>query len=251
MLEKNLIGFYQEKEYLPKDFDEFNSSTRLRQLFLSLSNNTLKPFCYFSKYEQMKLSIFTLEKVFEYKIKNMLPISYIKNNFNKSNKTFKICINSTKIINNYLNKEKKSIIISNHELLKIAKLISICFINNKLQLLIDKNLLFHDFVLKKIEKLHQNKIVQDLGDSICIKSENSFGVKIYTSWKDIKKDSPNIKNELESAIQAIKNGEFNQVYLAYPKNEQFTKQIPVYVDELKYKKYQIKAIPYSLRSIIR
>ena len=34
--------------------------------------------------------------------------------------------------------------------------------------------------------------------------------------KDIK-DDPNIKNELENAIQAIKNGEFNAKYLAYPK----------------------------------
>lgn len=51
MLETNLIGFYKEKEYLPKDFDEFDSVVKLRQLFLSLSNNTLKPFCNFSKYE--------------------------------------------------------------------------------------------------------------------------------------------------------------------------------------------------------
>jgi hypothetical protein len=41
------------------------------------------------------------------------------------------------------------------------------------------------------------------------------------------------------------------VYLIYPKDNDFTRQIPVYVDELKYKTYQIKAIPYSLRSIIR
>ena len=33
MLENNLIGFMQDKEYLPKDFDEFNSLNRLKQLF--------------------------------------------------------------------------------------------------------------------------------------------------------------------------------------------------------------------------
>ena len=251
MLETNLIGFYKEKEYLPKDFDEFDSVVKLRQLFLSLSNNTLKPFCNFSKYEQKKLSNSTLEKAFIYKIKNMLPISNVKKYEVKSNKIFKVCINSTKVIHNYLNKERKSIIVSNNGLLKVARLISTCFIDNKLQLLIDKDLLFHDFVYKKIKKLHSDKSVINLGNSISIQTENSIGVKIYTSWKDIKKDDPNIKNELENAIQAIKNGEFNQVYLAYPKNEQFTKQIPVYVDELKHKEYQIKAIPYSLRSIIR
>ena len=39
MLNNNLIGFDKDKEFLPKDFDEFNSVRRLRQLFLNLSNN--------------------------------------------------------------------------------------------------------------------------------------------------------------------------------------------------------------------
>lgn len=251
MLENNLIGFLENKEFLPKDFDEFNSTNRLRQLFLSLSNNILKSYCYFSKYEQKKLSNHSLENAFKYKIKNLLPISFIKTN-KTIGKNFKICISSTIIINNYLNPtNKKTIFISNKQLLPIAKLISICFINNKMQLLIDKHLLFHEFVLKKIKKLHSDKIVIDLGDSICIKSKDFVGLKIYTSWKDIEVKKPNIKDELESAIKSIKKGEYYQIYLAYPKNNEFTKQIPVYVDELKNEEYQIKAIPYSLRSIIK
>ena len=167
-------------------------------------------------------------------------------------KSFKLCIDSTKIINNYLNPNiKKSILISNKNLLPVAKLISYCYINNKMQLLIDKHLLFHEFVLKKIKKLHKDKVVKDLGDAISIKSKDFYGIKIYTSWKDIEVKKPNIKDELEDAIKSIKKGEFYQVYLAYPKNSEFTKQIPVFVDELKNKEYQIKAIPYSLRSTIK
>ncbi|BAK74139.1 MAG: hypothetical protein AB7S49_07435 [Arcobacter sp.] len=251
MLEKNLIGFSQKEEYLPKDFDEFNSVNRLRQLFLNLSNNILDSYCHFSKYEQRKLSNYQLESAFSYKIKNLLPTSFIKVQ-NKNNRHFKFCINSTKIINNYLNPNKKtSLFISNKQLLPIAKLISICFTNNNLQLLIDKHLLFHEFVLKKIKKLHIDKTVIDLGDSICIKSKDFVGLKIYTSWKDIEVKKPNIKDELKGAIKSIKKGEYFQIYLAYPKNNEFTKQIPVYVDELKNEEYQIKAIPYSLRSIIK
>ncbi|MFA9239983.1 MAG: hypothetical protein ACEQSQ_08885 [Candidatus Paceibacteria bacterium] len=100
MLNKNLIGFTCEKEFLPKDFDEFNSLIRLRQMFLNLSNNILQSYCNFSKYEQRKLSFFSLEKAFSYKIKAMHPISFIKTSKYKSNKSFKFCINSTKIINN-------------------------------------------------------------------------------------------------------------------------------------------------------
>ena len=252
MLENNLIGFSQNKEYLPKDFDEFNSKNRLRQLFLNLSNNILKSYCHFSKYEQRFFSNYALENAFNSKIKNMFPHNFIKVNNQKDVKNFKICVNSTKIINNYLNRKNSDLVlISNKKLLPLAKLISLCFVNNKMQLLIDKNLLFHEFVFKKIKKLHSDKTVIDLGDSICIKSKDFVGVKIYTSWKDIEVKKPNIQNELEDAIKSIKKGEFYQIYLAYPKNNQFTKQIPVYVKELKNKEYQIKAIPYSFRSIIK
>ncbi len=252
MLNNNFIGFDANKEFLPKDFDEFNSTIKLRQLFLNLSNNIFKCSCQFSKYEQIKLCKYSLESAFKFKIANLMPYSYVKISNKKITKNFELCIDSTKIINNYLNPNiKKSILISNKNLLPVAKLISYCYINNKMQLLIDKHLLFHEFVLKKIKKLHKDKIVEDLGDSISIKSKDFYGIKIYTSWKDIEVKKPNIKDELEDAIKSIKKGEYYQVYLAYPKNSEFTKQIPVFVDELKNKEYQIKAIPYSLRSTIK
>lgn len=252
MLSNNFIGFDETKEYLPKDFDEFNSIFRLRQLFLSLSNNIFKYTCTFTKYEQIQFAKYPLKGAFSYKIANLMPFSFIKTNKIINQRSFKICINSTKIINNYLNPNiKNPVFISNKNLLPVAKLISHCYINNKMQLLIDKHLLFHEFVLKKIKKLHNDKTVIDLGDSICIKSEDFIGLKIYTSWKEIEVKKPNIKDELEDAIKSIKKGEYFQIYLAYPKNSEFTKQIPVFVDELKNKEYQIKAIPYSLRSIIK
>ena len=121
MLENNLIGFSQDKEYLPKDFDEFNSLNRLRQLFLNLSNNILNSYCNFTKYEQRVLSNYDLEKAFIYKIKNMQPLSFVKINKPKS-KNFRFCLNSTKIINNYFNpNNKEPIFISNNKLLPLAK----------------------------------------------------------------------------------------------------------------------------------
>lgn len=197
------------------------------------------------------LSKYSLKQAFEYKIKKELNSNFIYNKkVNKFN--FNFCKNSTIIINNYLNQSKKqSFFISKKCKLKIANLISACFTNNSMQLLIDKHLIFHEFVLKKIRKLHMDKKVIDLGNAICIKSDEVHGVKIYTSWKDIEINKPDIKDELENAVKSIKDGEFYQVYLAYPKNDTFTKHIPIYVDELKNEEYQIKAIPYSLRSIIK
>ncbi len=244
------VGFDNNKEYLPNIFDTFDSKEKIRQLFLNMSNNILKCVCSFSKYEQKKLSKYPLKFAFEYKIKTLLPYGFMVKSYKKNDKkVFDFCLNSTKIIEAFLN--NKTIPITNKSNLKVAKLISHCYINKNLQLLIDKDLLFHEFVLKKIKKQHKDKDVLDLGDAIVIKTEESYGLKILTSWKNIEVKNPDIKNELESAIKTIKKGEFYQIYLVYPKTENFTKQIPVYVDELKNKEYQIKAIPYSLRSAIR
>jgi hypothetical protein len=246
----DFVGFNEDKELLAKGFDTFDSELKLRQLFLHLSNFVLSSICNFTKYEEKNLAKIPLKNAFESKIKTLLPQSNIK--VFKNNRSFNFCINSTKIINNYISpKSKKQIIVNSKNLLPAAKLISHCYINNKMQLLIDKNLLFHEFVLEKLRKLHKDKEVKDLGDSISIKQKDVCALKIYTSWKNIQKDNPNIQNEVNQAIGVINKGEFNQVYLIYPKDNNFKRHIPVFVDELKYKNYQIKAIPYSLRSIIR
>ena len=246
----NFVGFNGDKELLTKDFDTFDSEFKLRQLFLHLSNFVTNSICNFTKYEQKTFAKLPLKVAFESKINALLPESSVRKQ--PHNRIFNLCINSTKIINNYTSsKAKKQIIVNNKNLLPAAKLISHCYINNKMQLLIDKNLLFHEFVLEKLRNLHKDKEVKDLGDSISIKQKDVCALKIYTSWKNIQRKNPNIENEVNHAIKVINKGEFNQVYLVYPKDNDFTRHIPVYVDELKYKNYQIKAIPYSLRSIIR
>lgn len=247
-LKKDYFGFIEETELLPNGFDHFNSETKLKQLFLNLANNSLNEYCTFSKYEQKKLSKYTLKKSFLYKINSMLPVSFIRTT--KTNREFIFCKNSTKIINAYKNK-KSCIINAKSCKLKVAKLISLCFVNSQLQLVLDKNLLFHEFVLRKIRNLHKDKIVEDHGNSISIKGENISALKIYTSWKDIETKKPNIKDELENAINSIKEDGYLQVYLVYPKMQDFKRHIPIFVDELKKDTYKIKAIPYSLRSTLR
>lgn len=247
-LKKDYLGFINDMEILPEGFDHFNSQMKLRQLFLNLSNNTLKNYCKFSKYEQKKLSKVSLKKAFEYKIQEMMPISYIRKA--EQHRSFNFCKNSTKIINAY--KESKSCIINTNSCkAKVAKLISLCFVNTQLQIVLDKNLLFHEFVLKKIRNLHKDKRVEDHGDSISIKGKGLSSLKIFTSWKDIETKKPDIKKELENAITSIKKDGYMQVYLVYPKDHNFKRHIPIFVDELKKDTYKIKAIPYSLRSTLR
>ena len=246
----DFVGFSQNTEWLPKNFDKFTSEKTLRKLFLSLSNNVLKDFCHFNKRERDLLSRGTLKKAFEYKIDSMLPLSYIKPH--KPIKMFNFDSKSTKVILHYINPNKsRQIFVATKNLLPVARLISHCFINNQMQLLLDINLLFHEFVFQKISKLHRDKIVLDEGDSITINSHNSTPTKIYPFWKDIDKNNLNIKNDVQKATQCIQKGEYYLVYLVYPKTDTFTRHIPVVVDVLEDMDYKIKAIPYSLRSTLR
>ncbi len=244
-----LIGFINNVESLPKDFDEFNSKIKLRQLFLALINPFIKEYCTFSSYERKKLSALSLEKIFKEKIKTLMPISYVLT-FSQT-KSFTLDIESTIIINNYKNKEQKSIVFYYKNLNSLAKLISLCFVNNKMQVQFDINLLFHQFVFNKIKNLHKNKEVIDSGDSICILSNTDMPLKIYTSWKSIDTKKLNISHELNHAIESIKQSEFKKIYLVYPKALNFKRHVPIKVEELKDENYYIKVIPYSLRSTIR
>ena len=66
----DLVGFSQNTEWLPNNFDKFTTKEDLRKLFLSLSNNVLKDFCHFSKKEKEALCVMPLKEIFEYNSEN-------------------------------------------------------------------------------------------------------------------------------------------------------------------------------------
>ncbi len=246
---QEIVGFNEHNEILPNFFDEFNSKVKLRKMFLNLTTSLVDGVYSFTKYEINTLTRYSLKEIFEYKIDAMLPVSYVKTYHKPTSFNFDIC--STIVINNYKNKENKNVLFHSKKLLPLAKLIAFCYNNNKLQLIFDLNLLFHQFVFEKVKRLHKNIRVIDSGDSICIMQEHQSPVKIYTNWKSINTKNLNIKDELNNAIECIKQSEFKQVYLVYPKASDFKRHIPVKVDELEDRNYDIKVIPYSLRSTLR
>lgn len=244
-----VVGFNDQKEILPNFFDEFDSKIKLRKMFLSLSSKVVGDLYHFSSYELETLTKYPLKEVFEYKIQSMLPVSKVKTYEQPT--SFNFDRDSTIVINNYVNKEKKTVLFHTQKLLPLARLIAFCFTNNKMQLIFDINLLFHQFVYNKVKNLHKDKRIIDSGDSICIMQYPQSPIKIYTSWKSIDEKNLNIKDELNNAIECIKQSEFKQVYLVYPKAKNFKRHIPVKVEELEDRHYGIKVIPYSLRSTLR
>lgn len=112
---------------------------------------------------------------------------------------------------------------------------------------------FFEFVYGKISRDTKNRFVEKGEDYIDILPFDTKGVRVIPVWKDINISKLDIKDELDKASTIIKDGEINQVYLVYPKNEKFTKHIEIRNTDLDSSalEYKIKVIPYSLNSLVR
>ena len=78
-----------------------------------------------------------------------------------------------------------------------------------------------------------------------------FSTKIFTFWQFLDSKKLEIDEHIKKAVECIENSEFKQVYLVYPKNENFNKHIQIKTQEIVANEYEIKLIPYSLRSTLR
>lgn len=251
ILEFNKIGFINEIEFLPNFFDHFNSKQAMRQLFLNLINCMIPDNCRFNKYEQKYFAKYNLNIAFKSKVKSLRPFSNVFITKPQQAKSFKLCKNSTLIINSFDSILASRSLVSNSNLVPIANFINFSFNKNKFELLIDKDFLFHEFIIKKLKKIHPDKMIIDEGNCVSIVKDKKVVLKLYNSWKTIDKKKPNIKTELDNAIKDINKKPKNDIYLIYPKNKNFDKHIELKVVGIKDNKYKIKIIPYSLRSILR
>ena len=246
----NKIGFINNSEFLPDFFDQFDSKTKVRQLFLNLINSILHKNCMFNKYEQKTFSKYDLNNIFKLKARNLDPTSFIFSN-TKKKEYFKFCKNSTIIINNYKNKSLCKTVMSNSNLVPLANFLNTTFTGNNFELLIDKDYLFNEFIIKKIKRIHPDKMIIDEGNSLSIIKDKKTLLKIYNAWRNIDKNNLDIKQELNKAIKDINNKCEFDVYIIYPKNENFEKHIQIELNTYEDMEYKIKAIPYSFRSILR
>ena len=112
---------------------------------------------------------------------------------------------------------------------------------------------FFDFVYKKIARDTKNRFVTKNCDSIDIEPFDSSPVKVIPIHKEVDLNTLNIENEIQKAKEIILEGTILQIYLVFPKHDNFTKHIQIKVPELDTcsEEYIIKIIPYSLNSILR
>jgi hypothetical protein len=250
------FGFSSENEYLPS-FDKFQSEINKRLMFLKFFNQEVDENYKFSKEEIKECKRNTLFELFIKKIvKNLKYSSYSfspikKIDVEKTNKINKFIKN----LNEELKFEFKNFDIKNTlEFTDINKAYFLIDIleNKDFSLFLEGEKIFKNFVSNKIIYGGENREVFINNDSIDIKSElHSFCTKIFTFWEFIDAKNLNIDAHIKKAVECIETTEFKQVYLVYPKNENFNKHIQVKTDEVTCGEYEIKLIPYSLRSTLR
>jgi len=113
---------------------------------------------------------------------------------------------------------------------------------------------FFNFVFEKIARDTKNRFVTKNCDSIDIEPFNSSPVRVIPIHKEIDMKNLNITQEIQRAKEIILNNNIPQIYLVYPKHDNFTKHIQIKLQELDdtcSEEYIIKVIPYSLNSILR
>ncbi len=250
------IGFDINKEFL-LNFDKFNNLTSQRLMFLKFFNQEVSSSMRFSKEELNICKNETLFNIFAKKIiKNISLDNYVHSSIEY------IDIKKTNKINKFLKKVENNskIKIKEFSLLNNLEESNIDLAINLIDILEDENCavslngdkVFKNFVSKKVLRKDNSREVLVHDDSIdIISKENNFKTKIFTFWKLLDIKNLEIDEHIKKAIECIKTSEFKQVYLVYPKNEKFNKHVEVKTEEVNVGEYQIKLIPYSLRSTLR
>lgn len=250
------IGFNIEDEFLPS-FDMFQSNINKRRMFLKLFNQEVACELKFSNEELKACKYETLFNIFIKKIfKNLRVDSYLHAC------SFKIDVEKTNQINSFIkriNKENgiyfKSFSLQNnlkYSNIDIAfKLINV-FKKSDFSLTLDGNQIFKNFVSNKILRSSSDRKVDINSDSIDIVSdEHLFMTKIFTFWELIDSKDLDIEEHIQQAVNCIETTKFKQIYLVYPKHANFDKHIKIKRNDITCNEYEIKLVPYSLRSTLR
>lgn len=250
------FGFKENEEFLP-NFDKFNEISSQRKLFLEFFNNQVRKELRFNKQDFCLCHKHNLCDIFKLKILRLLDVSFVPFTVNCTPKP----INKSMVFFDFNFQE----ILNNPNLPKIntptqSKNYDLAFelfnmINGaKLTFTINAQNSFEQFILNKLLKDQKTRTIEKKSDSINIISSVVHDIKIFPYWQMLENNSMLIDEHIKKAVNCIKETSYKNVYLVYPKNDDFNKHIEVKIPELEtqqYNDYGIKVIPYSLRSILK
>lgn len=224
-------------EITPSIFSEINRIDRAR-IFINLYNscveNELKiPI----KYASLDLG---LERIFLRRIGDLCKFSH-----QSLRKIVSFCPLSNVIIHAFksgnLEKIPTASMLPKHPAARLLLLFKaqggVCF---------DADIMFSQFVYDKIRRKHFDKNVYFQDGIIFAELDGKKLFGVLPSFKEISKDGFHLANcEISKAIDALNSGEFDKMFVVFPRNAKFLKHIEVkhcaYVSEGK-----LKLVPYTI-----
>ncbi len=204
------------QETTPSIFD-FADKKERRKIFLVLYNSCVD--------EELKInyrfidSNLSLHEIFSQKIEELMK------KFDTNS-----CNISKIILKNYENKNYKSLqtIYPKIPLNPAAKLIQMIYKNEQVGLNFDGAMLFANYIYDKILALHKDKNVTFEDELIIVKKDEEEILGVMPSFKYIKTSNPKCaEEEINKAFNILQNRDIKKLFIAFPKNEEFTRHLAV------------------------
>lgn len=249
------LGFSKTEEYLPQ-FDWFKDNISKRKLFLEFFNFQVCQELRFNK-QEIKACKGNLCDIFMQKFMGLLDVSFVPFVHNISPKESRVKFFFDNDMQTFIKKQFPTTNRTKNQTksCQLALQLFQMMEGTNLTLKINAQTSFEQFIMKKLLKDQKTRRIHKECDCINIVSSKEHDIKILPYWKLFENEKQCIINEhISKAVQCIKETSFQNIYLVYPKNDNFNKHLQVKIPEFEQercKEYGIKIIPYSLRSILR
>lgn len=234
----DFFGFEGEKEYLPR-YSYCNTLAKRRKLFLHFFNLLVGEMI-FDKKDLCSCKALSIRKIFMQKVAQLTQPSAVGTKMSRFDVKLhhlmrRSCFNCIEL------PQKQDY--------KKASLLSSFFDNDSNSFLLNSDLLFKSFVHQNIINIKKDRVVCNEIDCIDMYLKDDPNIKVFPFWEKKEKLED---AHIQKAVDCIKNSEFKNIYLVYPKEKNFSKHIDIKVPELEgCSEYVIKVIPYSLKTILR
>lgn len=178
----------------------------------------------------------SLKEIFDDKIQDLLSCE----------KTI-TCENSKNILNAYEKKDFSQLekLCLSKPIFSSAKLIQMIYAKADKGLCFNASDMFCNFVYDKISKRHRDKNVTFENHLIIVEKDGNEIMGIMPYFKYMQKNDPHLAdNEIQKAYEILSLRNIKRLFVAYPRNEDFTKHINVKCSLLEEK--QLTLVPYSI-----
>ena len=250
------IGFTNNssglKEILPKSF-KIENRFQQRRMFLTMLNYTLSDAALFSKQELQQCHN-DLLTIFKHKIMSFFPAHKLRPM--KKNQTFKsISIEQSKLYIQFLKQlqDPRARYFTRYNLFDmnyrytekiqtpIAELIGLIFDGKNIDMMMDLDTLFKQFVYGRIKEKQKRHTVTLKDDAIFINNDGLI-TRVDARWKRIQPDKLELRSQhINDGFKHLHQDGIDHCYLIYPKYDHFERHILLRDGSKK----ELKIIPYS------